>query len=529
MTDTSVEPYGYAFRVYARKPDATDFDGMTEQERRYFERGGIIPRRYGKNISLKPKSEGDTVEYFNPYSDSGTGNTIKLGETVVQEGEPRMKPDDWFGRRPEEVPGLSDAERAAMSHGVVPYKAMMPHRGVSMIGLTDPMYSLFNIGKANMLRYDKHTQDEIDTMMRDPNMAVRYADGSDYDDGSTEGHYVYKLDLDTLRQMPDAYFDTRNIPYYNTLSEGNELVGNILDTMRRRDFNEIRRIFASGDYGRAPETSNRYKSVGYDDVREALDLMYDNYMLAGPVSRYENMTDAGAGIATDIAFSDSWFVPKADVMRDMHRDDNSLPMYKGHSDIARDSLPKYEQTLGNYLMLQRLLTVLSHAGGTNNGQRLIGTPMLVQVPLSALYNKDDIAKGRLRAQRDFPEELVASSMKPIREIDTDKLKAIHARAQAALKALGLDVFQRPRDGTSEDTWAKYKEIDDEVARELRDIAGISTGSPPIISDEERKHILDDMRSEFNKPELYSLRKLFTERRLNSNVVNALADGGNSWR
>lgn len=511
MTDTSQEPYGYAFRVYSRVPDETEFG------------------------FLKPKVEGDTVEYFNPYADRGTGNSIKLGETVVREGQPVMKPDDWFGRRPEEVHGLSNEERATMSHGVVPYKAMMPHRGISMIGLTDPMYSLFNVGTADMLRYGKHTQDEIDNMMRDPNMAVRYArapldvDGLDLDGDSSDGQYVYKLDLDTLRQMPEAYFDTRNIPYYNTLSEGNELVGGMLDAMRRRDFNEIRRIFASGDYGRAPEKSNRYKSVGYDDVHEALDLLYNHYMLTGPTRRYENMTDTGSGVATDMIMDDTWFVPKAGVMRDMHRENNSLPMYRGHSDIARDSLPRWEQTLGNYLMLQRLFTVLSHTGGVGDGTRLVGAPLLVQVPLSALYSKDDVAKGTLRAQRDFPEELVASSMKPIREIDTGKLKALYARARGTLKALGLDPFHRPRDGASEDTWAKYKEVDDDVARELRSIAGISEDGPPIISDEERKYILDDMRSEFNKPELSSLRKLFTERKLNSNIVDALTNGGNSWR
>lgn len=511
MTDTSSEPYGYAFRVYSRRPDADDVG------------------------FLKPKKEGDTVEYFNPYAHTDSGNNIKLGETVVHEGLSELRPDDWFGRRPNEVSHLPADDKAMMPHGVVPYKALLPHRGVSMIGLTDPMYSLFNVGRANMLRFGKHSQDEIDTMMRDPNMAVRYAsapvgfDTLDDDDDTGDGHYVYKLDLDALRQMPEAYFDTRNIPYYNTLSEGNELVSNMFDAMRRRDFNEIRRIMASGDHGRAPETSNRYKSAGYDDVRYALDLMYDNYMLSGPTSRYENATDAGAGIAEEMEADNMWFVPRADVLRDKNREVNGLPMYKGHSDIARDSLPKYEQTLGNYLMLQRLFTVLSHTGGLDEFQQLVGTPLLVQVPLSALYSNNDVAKGHLRAQRDFPEELVASSMKPIREIDTGKLKALYANARRKLEALGLDVLRRPRDGTSEDTWRKYKEVDDEVARELRAIAGISDDSTPIISDEERKYIIDDMRSEFNKPKFNSLRKLFTECKLNSNIVDALTSGGNAWR
>ena len=535
MTDTSVEPYGYAFRVYSRKPDATDFGDMTEQEQRYFNRAGVIPRRYGSSVNLKPKSEGDTVEYFNPYADSATGNSIKLGDTMVREGEPAMRPDDWFGRRPEDVPGLSDEDRAAMPHGVTPYKAMMPHRGISMIGITDPMYSLFNVGRTDMLRYGKHTQDEIDAMMRDPNMAIRYAQaplddgGMDFDEDGNDGQYVYKLDLGALRQMPDAYFDTRNIPYYNTLSEGNELVGDMLDAMRRRDFNEIRRIFASGDYGRAPETSNRYKSVGYDDISEALNLLYDNYMLTGPTSRYENMTDVGASVASDMAIDNSWFVPRAAVLRDINREANGLPMYKGHSDIARDSLTKYEQNLGNYLMLQRIMTVLRHAGGLKQGTQLSGVPLLVQVPLSELYTKDDVAKGVLRAQRDFPEEIVARSMRPVRELDIGKLRELYDSATSRLRDLGLSDLKRPRDGTSDSTWAAYKQIDDEVASKLRAIAGISDDGPPIISDEEQKYILDDMRREFNKPEFSGLRKLFTERKLNSNIVDALTSGGSAWR
>ena len=140
-----------------------------------------------------------------------------------------------------------------------------------------------------------------------------------------------------------------------------------------------------------------------------------------------------------------------------------------------------------------------------------------------------MAKGVLRALRDFPEEIVARSMRPVRELDIGKLRELYDSATSRLRDLGLSDLKRPRDGTSDSTWAAYKQIDDEVASKLRAIAGISDDGPPIISDEEQKYILDDMRREFNKPEFSGLRKLFTERKLNSNIVDALTSGGSVWR
>ena len=221
------EPYGYAFRVYSRPFD---------MERDYTAVDGTPVNQ--------PHVEGDTVEYRAPYGFRET-MPITLGEDVVREhavSDPKR--DFLYGRQVTDVlkPQLDESSIAESGYNnMLQHSVALPHKGVSLIGLSDPAYSLYRFDEINPTD-DLYTDNQFlqirmlprqlfENIKNDKRYAVRRADISwlsddernNYVSDKDNMHYsayarkkglsttdevvpTYVMDLDKLSAMPKAYF-----------------------------------------------------------------------------------------------------------------------------------------------------------------------------------------------------------------------------------------------------------------------------------------------------------------------------------
>lgn len=574
------EPYGYAFRVYSRPVD---------MERDYVAVDGTPVNQ--------PHVEGDTVGYKAPYGFQGRKlKPLTLGEDVVRENEASTpKYDHLYGRRVTDAikPQLDEFSIAESGYNnMLQSNIELPHKGVSLIGLSDPVYSLYTFGDRSPIA-DPYIDDAFlqlrmmprqlfENIKKDKRYAVRRAGISDLDDDDQKRYAsdsdimaynayarnkrqrqlqaddivpAYVMDLDRLSAMPKAYFNSKYIPFYNTILDTGDLeadASSIMAALARGDIEHVRRMLASGSYGEDIANSNMYKRAKAtrahltpemygDPIDNSLRTMLNANVLGTPTARFKAMTNIGIDVTDDIAdFTRSetgseYGVPgdRPDVTALLERDGlrrTGGPALNGMHTMSH--MPEQHKDLEYYNLLALLNHTLMAASnwkpGVEYDKAMMGVPMLVKVPLSGVYTRDDVERGDLRAQRDSLTEIVAEQFTPLREIPAEDIYKMMRRYNADL--YNFEVFNAPIKYTPE-WYDKLRRLDTRYGNRLLKIAGIKKGKKgrPIISDEEKKFILDDMRSELNKPQYADLKEYCTTSRLNDNVCQALTTGGRQWR
>lgn len=575
------EPYGYAFRVYSRP---------VNMERDYVALDG--------SPTNQPHVEGDTVEYSTPYGFKGA-TPITLGEDVVRENARGKIRNDFLYGRPltnDLKRNIEDvAVRRAGYNGMLQDTISLPHKGVSLIGLSDPAYSLYSFTRFDtaspiddtshsnkFLQLRQMPRQLFENMKKDKRYAVRLADMDDFDDDDlnkyrsdrdaaianinefrkhkrflTEDDMVtaYVMDLDRLSAMPKAYFNSKYMPFYNTVLDTGDVesdASNIMAALARGDIEHVRRMLASGSYGEDIANSNMYKrakatrewltpNMYGDPVGDSLRQMLLANVLGHPAERAISMSGIGSDIANDtVAFisedtGHKYGVPGNRPWRTPLLEENALPHIGAPALNAMHTMshmPEQHKDLEYYYLLKLLHNTLKNASswepGMEYNEAILGAPILVKVPLSSIYTRDDVERGDMRAQRDSRAEIVAKQFTPLREIPAEDIYNMMRHYEADL--YNFERFNAPIKYTPE-WYAKLRKLDTKYGNKLLKIAGIKKGKKdrPIISDEEKKFILDDMRSELNKPQYADLKEHCTTSRLNNNVCQALTSGGTQWR
>lgn len=570
------EPYGYAFRVYSRPVD---------MERDYVALDG--------SPTNQPHVEGDTVGYKAPY---GFGKTtpITLGEDVVREravSEPKY--DLLYGRQVTDAikPQLDEFSIAESGYNnMLQNSVALPHKGVSLIGLSDPAYSLYRFDEINptddlykdnqFLQIRMLPRQLFENIKNDKRFAVRRADISelsddernDYVSNKDDMHYstyalkkglsttdevvpTYVMDLDKLSAMPKAYFNSKYMPFYNTILDTGDAEATpamVIDALARGDIEYVRRMLASGSYGEDIANSNMYKRAKAtrahltpemygDTIGDTLRTMLYTNVLGTPADRFKSLAGIGIDLTNDNAdyirdeTGSEYGVPgnrpyvKSLLERDGFRRAGGPALNEMHTMTHR---PERHKDFEYYDLLSLLHHTLSNASswapGDDYAKARIGVPMLVKVPLSSIYTRDDVERGDLRAQRDALTEIVAEQFTPLHEIPAEEIYKMWRHYNNDLYS--FELFNAPIKYTPE-WYAKLRKLDTKYGNKLLKIAGIKKGKKgrPIISDEEKKFILDDMRSELNKPQYADLKEYCTTSRLNDNVCQALTTGGMQWR
>lgn len=126
------------------------------------------------------------------------------------------------------------------------------------------------------------------------------------------------------------------------------------------------------------------------------------------------------------------------------------------------------------------------------------------VPERALYNRKDLLNGKLRGQRDFPEELVAKKIRLLDDLykPHDQYKRGWLGSSSPLGSELINTDLRYMSNEDARKWVMdHFEIDPEY----------------IISDEACKVIYDDMSNDYEKHSRQG------------NIVNGLSGGDNKWR
>lgn len=570
---TKEEPYGYAFRVYSR-PINMDHDYMTADD---------------EPVNT-PYVEGDTVGYVAPYGFQGKApKSLTLGEDVVREkavGKP--KHDFLYGRQVTDTikPQLSESSIAESGYNnMLQHSVELPHKGVSLIGLSDPAYSLYRFDESNpadgsyignaFLQIRMLPRQLFENIKKDKRYAVRRADISEFSDDERNNSVsdvdnmvysayarrnglpadevvpAYVMDLDMLSAMPKAYFNSKYMPFYNTILDTGDVEASpamVMEALARGDVEHIRRMLASGKYGEDVASSNMYKRAKNDaphitperygdPIGDVLRTMIFANALGEPIDRFKSLAGMGIDLVDD----------NMDYTRDETGSEYGVPGNRPYvkSLLERDRFRRIGHTGGPALnrmhtmthMPERhkdfayydLLSLLRHTlENASDGYSMLGVPMLVKVPLSSVYTRDDVERGDLRAQRDALTEIVAEQFTPLHEIPAEEINNLMLSYDNDLFSFAF--FNAPIKYTPE-WYDKLRKLDAKYGNKLLKIAGIKKGKKgkPIISDEEKKFILDDMRSELNKPQYADLKEYCTTSKLNNNVCQALTTGGNQWR
>ncbi len=203
------EPYGYAFRVYSRPVN--------------IERDYVMPDGTPVN---QPHIEGDTVEYSTPYGFKGA-TPITLGEDVVRENERgKVRPDFLYGRPLTNTLKRKVKDTAisrAGYNGMLQDTIALPHKGVSLIGLPDPAYSLYGFyNYANespiddpkdvneFLQLRKMPRQLFENMKKDKRYAVRLADLADFDNDELDERMSTN---DAARYSINEFIKHKRLPY----------------------------------------------------------------------------------------------------------------------------------------------------------------------------------------------------------------------------------------------------------------------------------------------------------------------------
>lgn len=309
---------------------------MSKFNRYVFRVYNIGQPNYKTKHFFQNRYKGDDALYLqNPYLGSeynqyNLDSYHKLGNVINYHDKksPTLK-QDFFNRR-NRFGGLNIPSKAV--YDGKGNKIYLPHKGISVIGLADPKYSLYNFNDIGSFY----------RLYRNNKEATDYGRFMGFND-------ISKVEYDTALE---DYLDKQNL--------WRDIHARALDSGFQDVINEgIKRT------GWKPG-SNRY--ITFDDKHFSKDEL-------------KKVLDTFRGLS------------------------NTKDNYLKNMPVQYPEVLEYTKTPYTN-MLRALLKTLEYTSA--NGF------VLATVPEDALYTVDDIRKGNLRGQRDFPEELVVRRFKPIK-------------------------------------------------------------------------------------------------------------------
>lgn len=405
------EPFGYAFRVYGR--------------------------------------QGNPNEIYNPYSNEDVAIPYKLGETVVTEGEPRQRVSEMF-RANDDV--------------------MRPHKGLSMVGLRDPQFSLFRPRDFHVGAYSDgvllpfyepgfsttgNDARTVEALLGDKGIRLNGINGDQH-----------LLDTDMLKAFPRWVWDKQ---YLAPSIESND------DAMR------LLPMLHEGDYDGAIHMLKRNPRL--------VDALSSNRWLSPWHGNVAYRADTGK------------YIPRN--------------RYNGSMEL--NHLPARSAFMNNMDALTLLSAVVDDAALTHG----YAAPMLVEMPLSSVYKTSD--RLRTDGEQDAANEIVTRQFKPVKELDPGEIEDTWLSLNR--ERVALNRMDNTAPDAAEQYLAQLNDIDKRAGEALNKWSDGKT----ILSDEEQKFIIDDMRNTLSDERYKNLRNFCTGRKLNNNVCNALTTGGTQWR
>lgn len=356
------------------------------------------------NVFTDPENK-DKFSFNSPFANRSVNIApyTKLGETQYDTNNPRTD-SDYLIRDDNFTDNME-----------------LPHRGLSVIGLHDPRYSLYPFD-----------QIEYDFMS---------------DDGE-KGLYFNKHRFNNFsKQVQDEY---------------------------RRTFNS----FLNDKY--------KYK---YD----LFDLFDDNNKFVNP------------GESTDLRQYIN--LAARDTVRALHNADR-IPGTNNYLTYSKNGL----SVIPKGFEWSQLINALGNTYNWSDANALV----LAQLPESALYTINDYAKGKLAANVDFPEELLAKYVTPVQVKGTAIAKGKeYNQPESSNITRGINnyIVERVLDEKRNKSNRQYWE--DRARSFIEDNFNIDSNK--IVSDEIKKYIYKDLSSWYNK---HNTAK---------NVFNGLTQGGRRWQ
>ena len=429
-----------------------------------------------------------------PYK-KGNGKYYKLGDTI-------MSPDESEDFKPDIRPNYYfDAPRKGLS------LADAPHKGLSVIGLSDPMYSLYKIR-------------ELNDMLQSP---ISYKKARLHN-----GDFVVD--------------EQGNIIHHN---ENNNLsIPFVLKRLPDKALEEILEDAIYTGIGAIDDEDALYNGDDSEDkIAAAINEIIYNIK---NTDKYNINANNLPAILSDIIPN---FDKKRDIFTQNFNDMLSKQIEKYQEDYRFDLKDKLKPHKGsvtdiqsannNRLLLDRydkLLDAIAHFYKLG----MWGDIYLASTPKSAIYNIDDYKAGNTRGQSDFPEELKVHKLRLLRNLEDDGADVFRSSINDFMdtydkwniprrmrrQKLGRDrllneltisplnnLYETPVAGTK-DYDVLLKDIDD-AKNILSETIGIDPNE--VVSDELCKDIWYDLSSYFKKKDRQH------------NIVNGLSGGDNKWR
>lgn len=548
FVDEVSNPLGYAFRVYARRSTPTDVptDLFSDIEN--------FPQKISEG-----KVIGDTHQYDNPYT--SRPQTVTLGKTEVHDPKTYENADSFTGpAQQDSLYGRKSKPGDESYNGMPVYKdahGHIYHRGLSTIGLPDNKLSLTSFEDIGSPVYPAFvTFDRFEELANDKNYGIRYApqlldeylpepwqQGTDFDETDFRQKIreyaeandvvpVYIADFDRARAYPADIFDSSTLPAFESNTDKDSTAAEFMRLLHKQDYNGIRRMMASGANGFDNNSSNAFKRMSdglaaqdkhaFKDNLSLLNLshvlhnMYTKNLFNDPALQYM-FAEMGNGVNRKDAnkmrniFSKGFYgqsptthVPLDHIPADIdtHRWRMLLRLLEG---VMEHGTPpaKIEQLPGEDYLEAAIRTY----DDLVSKNQLWPVPVLVSTSADDLYKNEDVIRGDLAGQRDGASEVVTKKFTPIREIPIKELRHLFSDANNSWTVPYLSVpdtqYWLPTVPDKE-WYAEQKRIDNSLGDRLREIAGIQDGE--IVWSDER-----------------------LKTKLNGNVVNALTQGGNTWR
>lgn len=541
-------PLGYAFRVYTRQSTPTDVptDLFSDIEN--------FPQKISNG-----KVIGDTHQYDNPYT--SRHQTVTLGETEVR--DPKTYEDTAGFAGPvghDSLYGRKSKPGDESYNGRPTYKdahGNIYHKGLSTIGLPDNKLSLTTFEDIGSPVYPAFvTLDRFEELANDKNYGIRYAphllddylpepwqQGTDFDESDFRQKIkayaeandvvpVYVADFDRARAYPADIFDSSTLPAFESNTAKDPAAAEFMRRLHKQDYNGIRRMMASGANGFDSSSSNAFRRMSdglaaqdkhtFKDNLSLLNLsqvlhnMYTKNLFNDPTLQYA-FAEMGKGVNRKDAnkvrniFNKGFYgqsgithVPLDHIPADIdtHRWRMLLRLLEG---VMENGQPpaKIKQLPGEDYLDAAIRTYDDLVGGNQSWP----VPVLVSTSADDLYKNEDVIRGDLAGQRDTTSEVVTKKFTPIREIPIKELRYLFSDANDSWRVPYLGIPDTPYwlpTVPDKEWYAEQKRIDNNLGDRLRELAGIQDGEI-VWSDERLKTKLD------------------------SNVVNALTQGGSAWR
>lgn len=384
---------------------------------------------------------------------------------------------------------LADPDQYIADKHIYSRMSYAPHRGISLIGLADPEYSLYDLASLDQLAQDFKNRNFRSEAHRELDAEDEIKSRGSYSIQNSPGNSSHFYDLskwplDKLSTMydKDHIYDS----YYNAVLKGIEdtVLSRVADnSMRTKISNAIDKFGIN--FKKALASKNKKEIIDFTDLLNDIKSIYSKYHKDKSFTD-KVLTDDGllTGLIGDnFSYGNYTMSPNKNEYVVKNTDINGLP---------------FRSYIGLLAALQKT------AKSIDDEDNMYNDLWLAAVPERALYNRKDLLNGKLRGQRDFPEELVAKKIRLLDDLykphDQYKRGWLGSSSPLGSELINTDIRYMSNEDARK--WVMdHFEIDPEY----------------IISDEACKVIYDDMSNDYEKHSRQG------------NIVNGLSGGDNKWR